>query len=107
MGEQRLIVATLDGAGICVYKLKDILGGDVSPRTRAESETHTQTTPYHHFTTDVPSSLLDVLPNPAGSSSPDSLTRYTALLSRDGFVMADIEQRRLATPVTGKFTCGE
>jgi len=29
MNEERLVVATLDGAGICVYRLRDILDGDV------------------------------------------------------------------------------
>lgn len=29
MNEEKLVVATLNGAGICVYRLKDVLGGDV------------------------------------------------------------------------------
>nr|XP_019047643.1 hypothetical protein I302_04259 [Kwoniella bestiolae CBS 10118]OCF26573.1 hypothetical protein I302_04259 [Kwoniella bestiolae CBS 10118] len=90
MNEERLVVATANGAGIHVFKLKEVLSGDTSP--------------YHSFTTNIPSQLLDVLPNPAAAPT-DQHTRLLTLLAPEGLVVADIEDCRLAAPLSGPFTC--
>ncbi|OCF34018.1 hypothetical protein I316_04364 [Kwoniella heveanensis BCC8398] len=92
MNEERLVVATNNGSGIHLFHLKDIVAGN--------------TDPYHSFTSDIPTHLLDVLPNPSPSTA-DQLSRYVTLLGSEGFVIADIEERRLLAPVTGPFTCGD
>ncbi|KAK6904192.1 hypothetical protein I203_107708 [Kwoniella mangroviensis CBS 8507] len=90
MNEERLVVATAEGSGVQVFKLKEVLSGN--------------TASYHSFTTDIPSSLLEVLPNPATSSS-DQHSRLVILLASEGLVIADIEDRRLSAPLSGPFTC--
>ncbi|KAK8846598.1 hypothetical protein IAR55_005684 [Kwoniella newhampshirensis] len=90
MNEERLVVATGNGAGVCIFKLRDIVGGNTSP--------------YHTFSSSIPSHLLDVLPNPAPSSS-DHLARYVTLLASEGLVITDIEGGKLSEPLSGPFTC--
>ncbi|TYJ58262.1 hypothetical protein B9479_001088 [Cryptococcus floricola] len=86
MNEERLVVATANGAGIFVWNLKDIIAGS--------------TNPLHSFSTNIPSHLLNVLPNP----SSDSLGRLVALVANEGLVMADIEEGKLMPPVAGPFS---
>ncbi|WWD00126.1 hypothetical protein V866_007034 [Kwoniella sp. B9012] len=90
MNEERLVVATASGTGVHVFKLNEVLSGNTSP--------------YHSFTTDIPSPLLDVIPNPAPSSN-DQHSRLVILLANEGLVIADIEDRRLSAPLSGPFTC--
>ncbi|WVQ76614.1 hypothetical protein IAR50_006287 [Cryptococcus sp. DSM 104548] len=86
MNEERLIVATVNGAGIFVWSLKDIMAGS--------------TNPLQSFTANIPNHLLNVLPNP----SLDSLGRLVALVANEGLVMADIEEGKLMPPVSGPFS---
>ncbi|WVF70427.1 hypothetical protein IAT40_005217 [Kwoniella sp. CBS 6097] len=90
MNEEKLVVATDNGSGVHLFNLKDVLAGTTSP--------------YHSHTSDIPTHLLDVIPNPSPSSN-DRLSRYVTLLGAEGFVVADIEERRLLAPVAGPFTC--
>ncbi|KIR34935.1 nucleoporin family protein [Cryptococcus deuterogattii MMRL2647] len=87
MKDECLIVATANGAGVFVWKLRDVMAGNTSP--------------LHSFTSNIPTTLLDVLPNP----SADQLGRLVALVAKEGFVMADIEEGKLMPPVAGPFTC--
>ncbi|WRT65194.1 uncharacterized protein IL334_002137 [Kwoniella shivajii] len=90
MNEEKLVVATANGAGFHLFKLRDVLSGN--------------TNPYHSFTSDIPSQLLDVLPNPAPSIA-DQQARYVTLLAKEGLVIADIEDCKLSTPLPGPFSC--
>ncbi|AFR95835.2 nucleoporin family protein [Cryptococcus neoformans C23] len=87
MKDEYLIVATANGAGVFVWKLRDAMAGNTSP--------------LHSFTSNIPTTLLDVLPNP----SADQLGRLVALVAKEGLVMADIEEGKLMPPVVGPFTC--
>lgn len=85
--DEYLVVATANGAGVFVWKLRDVVAGDTSP--------------LHSFTSNIPTTLLDVLPNP----SADQLGRLVALVAKEGLVMADVEEGKLMPPVAGPFTC--
>ncbi|WWC87343.1 uncharacterized protein L201_002232 [Kwoniella dendrophila CBS 6074] len=89
MNEERLVVATAEGSGIHMYRLKDVLNGNTSP--------------YHSFTSDIPQQLLDVLPNPA--SPIDQQARYVTLLAQEGLIITDVEECKFLAPLTGPFTC--
>ncbi|KAK4685887.1 hypothetical protein P7C73_g4252, partial [Tremellales sp. Uapishka_1] len=102
MAEERLVVALEKGAGVCLYKLADVVSGNVSLENRLDA--HVQTSPYHVFTANLPTHLLDVLPNPATPSSSDLLAKYVLLLASEGFVIADIDGHQLSSPVSGPFT---
>ena len=90
MNEERLVVALTEGT-VHIYNLADILRGQISP--------------YHTITGNIPTHLIDLLPNPAGPST-DSPSRYIALIGKEGMVLADIEEKRLLEPVAGPFTSG-
>lgn len=90
MSEERMVVALIDGT-VHIYNLADVLRG--------------QTSPYHSISANIPTQLIDLLPNPAGPST-DSPSRYIALLGKEGMILADIEEKRLLEPVAGPFTSG-
>jgi len=77
----------------------------------------TQLQPYNTFTSNLPSYLLDVLPNPCPPSSDlssstastpaDTLSGYVVLLAKEGLVVADVNSSKLSAPLPGPFTCGQ
>jgi nucleoporin NUP159 len=89
MNEERLIVSTANDTGLHCFRLADVLRG--------------QTTPYHSFTANIPSQLIDLLPSPAVELP----SRLVALLAKEGMVLADIEEKRLLEPIAGPFTSGK
>jgi nucleoporin NUP159 len=105
MQDERLVVALEGGKGVSLWKIQGILGGNVSSFSSVflqRTDDSSQTSPYHTFTEDIPSHLLDVLPNPA-TSTPSS--RYLILISSEGLVIADIDRCESSQPLHGPFTC--
>ena len=96
-------MALADGRGFNLYRLSDILGGNVSRHLQESADT-SQTNPYHIFSDAIPHHLLDVLPNPAPPSPADQLAQYTALLSSQVLIIVNLETCQLSAPLPGPFT---
>ncbi|EIW68597.1 hypothetical protein TREMEDRAFT_74106 [Tremella mesenterica DSM 1558] len=91
MDETRLVVATADGSGLFLWRLMDAVNGN--------------TNPYHIFTSNIPSLLSDVIPNPSPPAANEALSHYVLLLTDQGFVIIDIEACQMSAPLPGQFTC--
>ncbi|ORX36164.1 hypothetical protein BD324DRAFT_652063 [Kockovaella imperatae] len=87
MREERLIVG-LEGRGVQMFRLSDIVGGN--------------TTPYHTFSDGLPNHLLDILPNPAPSN--EELSHHVAFLSSNSLIFGNLETCRQASPINGPFS---
>ena len=99
-------MATVSGGGVFLWKLENVLAGDVGVPTVPQSSTKMQASPYHTFPGDDLASPLDVLPNPAAPSVADPLSHYVAFLSEAGCRLVDIERCHISQPLPANIASG-